>query len=125
MRHPYFKVLNACFDSITLSIFEKDSCTQCIVGLFTDSLKVPLTMYVSHCQTSFCGRFTFNNFGQEPHLEFVLFSVKLFYCRASKQARISGCYVKYANSALSQLHIRQQLWKKQNHFSSTSFHEAL
>ena len=89
-------------------------------------IKVPLTMCVCHCQTYFCGRFSFNNFCQEPHLEFLLFSVKLFYCRGSKQARISGCcYVKYANSALSHLHIRQQLWKKQNHSSSIIFWKRL
>ena len=55
--------------------------------------------------------------------EFVLFSVKLFYC--CLKARISGCcYVKYANSALSHLQIRQQLWKKQTISASKAFKEV-
>ena len=56
--------------------------------------------------------------------EFVLFSVKLFYC--CLKARISGCcYVKYANSALSHLQIRQQLWKKQTIPATRGFQRSL
>ena len=57
-------------------------------------------------------------------LEFVLFSVKLFYC--CLKTRISGCYVKYANRAVSHLQIRQrQHWKTKTISVAQAFKEAI
>ena len=85
--------------------------------------KYPFDDQCLSCSDIFLRQVQLLQHGLLPQLQLVLFSVGLFYW--CLKTRISGCYVKYANGAVSHLQIRKQVEKKRNHSGFQDSKEAL
>ena len=85
--------------------------------------KYPFDDQCLSCSDIFLRQVQLLQHGLLPQLQLVLFSVGLFYW--CLKTRISGCYVKYANGAVSHLQIRKQVEKKRSHSGFQDSKEAL